>query len=110
MFDDDDFQPVKEDLSAMPQGERAEYLHLRDLAALKGVVVRFEPTADGLPSFAVTRYGETVRQSNATALKTALVAAGVPLISQQELRQRAEGLEVAFGQAVDDAMTPHLDH
>ncbi len=111
MIDDDDFfEPIREDLSQMPAEHRAEYMHLRDLAALKGITVRFELAADGAPCFAETRYGQTGRHASLEALKVALAGHGLPLISADELQRRMGGLFGAFAQAVDDSTAPDLDH
>jgi hypothetical protein len=111
MHDDEDTALPPSLLLTIPETQRTQFRHLREMAALKGIDIYPSSTDDGLVGFRIDREGHpSARCADMPALEAQLVALGLPLLAPQELQQLLRAFQSAFIKSMEGGVGPHGEH
>lgn len=106
MYDEDEDKELPVSLLlSVPADQRQTFTQLREMAALKHIDIYPSTTDDGLVGFTLEQHRKSVRCKDLDALKAALIAHGVPLLSDGELQALLKAFQSAFLSAMDDGET-----
>ncbi|MBI5927364.1 MAG: hypothetical protein HY836_17400 [Aquabacterium sp.] len=106
MYDEDEDKELPVSLLlSVPEDQRRTFKQLREMAALKHIDIYPSTTDDGLLGFRLEQRGESVRCRDLDSLKAALIAHGVPLLSDGELQSLLKAFQSAFLRAMDEGET-----